>query len=72
MKPGNWIEWHGGARPVSWDTLVEVKTRDGITNSAVKAGLWGTDADDADLSSWSWTPDHKSGGDIIAYRVVLA
>lgn len=54
--PDGWIEWHGGARPVTEDTLVRVMLSDGEE-----------DENRADEYRWE---HYGSPGDIIAYRVV--
>lgn len=54
-----WIKWEGGKCPVPYDTMVEVKFRNGEIREARSARGWG----------WGW-----GGGDggfiIVAYRVV--
>lgn len=51
-----WIEWNGGECPVSGNTIVQIKMRDGVK--------------DRDLAkSYSWS-NFGIDGDIIAYRIV--
>ena len=51
-----WIEWKGGECPVSGNTIVQIKMRDGVK--------------DRDLAkSYSWR-NFGIDGDIIAYRIV--
>ena len=56
---GGWIEWKGGERPVPADCVVRIKFHDDDVDT-IEAGL----------VRWNWDFDGKSGGDIIAYRVV--
>lgn len=53
---GPWIEWHGGECPVSPETLVEIRYRNGVVGLAYAADRW-------------WRHDIGSG-DIVEYRIV--
>lgn len=61
-----WIEWNGGAMPVSPGTLVDVRYRDGKRPFSGLAG----DSDGAgrDASVAFWNHDHFDN-DIVAYRL---
>lgn len=54
---GEWIKWEGGECPVSDDTVVDVKFREG------------GDPDRACAGTYYWPHDNDSS-DIVAYRVV--
>lgn len=55
-----WIQWNGGLRPVAADDLVDVMFQEPSHDlSKVRA------------DSVSWL-HHGNGGDIVAYRIVLA
>jgi hypothetical protein len=54
----DWIEWKGGDRPVSTDTLVEVRLRD----SELKA-------ETGEAVEFDWRHEIMDD-DIIAYRIV--
>lgn len=73
QESSDWIEWAGGECPVTRDTRVEVKYRDGLTNEG-PGGSWlaGELADHGDW--WKHEGSLFSGHDcdIIAYRVVRA
>lgn len=55
----DWIKWEGGARPVSNDTIVDIRFLDGDVFRSEIAGSW----------SWSHLSEGM-GGDIVAYRVI--
>ena len=55
----NWIDWHGGKRPVCRRTLVEVMYRDGTTYPG----------DCAEAETIFWGRGFESG-DIVAFRIV--
>ncbi|UCQ36410.1 hypothetical protein AABD69_09110 [Edwardsiella piscicida] len=69
VKPDadGWCEWKGGKIPVVRGTLVDVKYRDGVEESAVPAGhfasFWKRDA-----SQPFWCHDYVCN-DIVAYRL---
>lgn len=52
-----WVNWRGGDCPVTSQTRIEVKTRDGET------------VEDDDPEGWRWS-HMGTAGDIVAYRVV--
>jgi len=54
-----WIEWYGGDLPVKWDTPVEIRFRDGNTQSRSHAGN----------IRWAHWGDY---GDVTGYRVVIS
>ena len=54
----DWIEWHGGGRPVPPGTMIEVRLRNGVTLST-RAPNWAA----------CWRND-EAPDDIVAYRVV--
>lgn len=63
QKKGNdgWIEWRGGSQcPVTLDTSVEVKFRNGEVNGRQRGNDW----------AWQRTNDVPDDFDIIAYRVI--
>ncbi|MFA6125492.1 hypothetical protein [Sphingomonas sp.] len=53
-----WIEWRGGACPMSVDARVSIRLRDG-DESTGKAGRF----------NWSHRSDELRAGDIVAYKV---
>lgn len=57
-----WIEWKGGECPVSNETIVDVRFRDGERGARVAADAW----------RWEHYGEGReyADGDIIAYRVV--
>lgn len=57
-KTEGWIEWDGGARPVDFDTHVDVKFRDGDISKDNCAG------------NWRWKHTSAQVDDIIAYRII--
>jgi len=54
----DWIEWHGGERPVDGDVIVEYRMWSGVWSAAHARDLY-----------WD---HHQLLGDIVAYRVVGA
>lgn len=57
---GDWVEWGGGPRPISRDTVVDVRFACGDEIEGLEAGVWG----------WSWDGQSEpSDCHIIAYRV---
>lgn len=57
---GPWIKWHGGECPVPPDTPVEVKFRDGDSQSGYSAYAY----------AYSW--NHGGGiADIVEYRITI-
>lgn len=57
-----WIEWNGGDRPVSSETRVAIKTRNGMVEPEVMAHRlkWSHSREDSGAARY----------DIIAYRVL--
>ena len=56
-KPGEWIEWNGGTRPVPFDTKMRIRFRGG------------QECDGNAADGWRW--DHRGvDSDIVAYRVL--
>jgi hypothetical protein len=63
-----WIEHDGAGMPVTGETVVCVKFRDGeIDMDAEEACAWGV----GDTSS-NWSHEIETSHDIVAYRVVSA
>nr|WP_186806357.1 hypothetical protein [Pantoea agglomerans] len=59
---GEWIEWAGGECPISRETEVSVKFRDGETS-----------AENHPAGSYRWyhsAQSYSRGDDIIAYRII--
>lgn len=58
---GGWIEWRGGASgscPVSYATLVEVKSRNGhVAEDCAEAFEWCHEADDDDIIAYRIIPE---------------
>lgn len=55
-----WIVWNGGVSPVSPNTIVEVRYRNGESEGGLPARRFGWD---------HWGSD-RGGWDIISYRIV--
>lgn len=61
----DWIEWKGGACPVPPETLVEIRTADGLVSVNLEAG----DAMGVGEINW-WQHQCHPDDHIIAYRII--
>ncbi len=67
MAMSEWIEHDGKSVPVSPETKVLIKSRDGYETKNPMAASW-FDHADINLSDWRWPSMHE-GNEIVSYRV---
>ncbi len=69
---GGWIEWKGGACPISYDALVDVRHADGTVSERILAGDALYLDGDCGFDWWQHIDclPRNSSGFIIAYRIV--